>query len=285
MTGPHDRAAAGRDRLRAGHADREQVIETLKTAFVHGRLTRDELDARAGQALTARTWADLAALTADIPAGPAAAGPGPGPPPAAGQGGRRVGRLPGHRVRRRAGRASSSIRTAPAPIPTIPGLNRSCSWPSPPYSRHWASWCSGWPPRWSSGAPAGSCRPGRGRAATPWTANDPAAQAMTRFPPAPAPTRPAPTCGHTSHGSAFPPGRAGHPVAPDRRPARYDARETVTGTGASPVVQAGLYVLARTRFPRDRARKQAARERAEPVLRKPESNGTQVCTKLARLRW
>ncbi len=71
MTGPHDRAAAGRDGLRAGHADREQVIETLKTAFVHGRLTRDELDARAGQALTARTWADLAALTADIPAGPA----------------------------------------------------------------------------------------------------------------------------------------------------------------------------------------------------------------------
>ena len=72
MTGPYDRAAAGRDGLRAGHADREQVIETLKTAFVHGQLTRDELDVRAGRALTARTCADLAALTADIPA---AAGP------------------------------------------------------------------------------------------------------------------------------------------------------------------------------------------------------------------
>jgi DUF1707 SHOCT-like domain len=82
MTGPHDRAAAGRDGLRAGHADREQVIETLKTAFVHGRLTRDELDARAGQALTARTCADLAALTADIPVGPAAAGPARPPAPA-----------------------------------------------------------------------------------------------------------------------------------------------------------------------------------------------------------
>jgi hypothetical protein len=69
MTGPQDPAAAGRDRLRAGHADREQVIDTLKTAFVHGRLTRDELDARAGRALVARTYADLAALTADIPAG------------------------------------------------------------------------------------------------------------------------------------------------------------------------------------------------------------------------
>jgi hypothetical protein len=37
---------AGRDRLRAGHADREQVIETLKTAFVDGRLTKNELAAR-----------------------------------------------------------------------------------------------------------------------------------------------------------------------------------------------------------------------------------------------
>jgi hypothetical protein len=59
MTGPQDPATAGGDRLLAGHADREQVIETLKDAFVAGRLTRDELDARAGQALAARptpTW-------------------------------------------------------------------------------------------------------------------------------------------------------------------------------------------------------------------------------------
>jgi hypothetical protein len=71
MTGPQDPAAAGGDRLRAGHADREQVIEALKNAFVHGRLTKDELDTRAGQALAARTYADLAALTADIPPAPA----------------------------------------------------------------------------------------------------------------------------------------------------------------------------------------------------------------------
>jgi hypothetical protein len=44
------------------------VVETLKTAFVEGRLTMDELDARAGQAFAARTSADLAALTADLPA-------------------------------------------------------------------------------------------------------------------------------------------------------------------------------------------------------------------------
>jgi Domain of unknown function (DUF1707) len=74
-TGPQGPAASGRDRLRACHADREQVIETLKDAFVHGRLTRDELDARAGQALTARTYAELAVLTADIPPGQPAVRP------------------------------------------------------------------------------------------------------------------------------------------------------------------------------------------------------------------
>jgi len=74
MTGPQDPAAGG-DRLRAGHADREQVIEALKDAFVQGRLDQDELDARVGQALTARTRADLAALTADIPPAPVAARP------------------------------------------------------------------------------------------------------------------------------------------------------------------------------------------------------------------
>ena len=75
VTGPEDPAAAGGDRLRAAHADREQVIEVLKDAFVQGRLTRDELDVRAGRALAARTRGELAALTADIPGGPAAAGP------------------------------------------------------------------------------------------------------------------------------------------------------------------------------------------------------------------
>jgi hypothetical protein len=59
----------------AGHTDREQVIETLKDAFADGRLTRDELDARAVRALIARTYADLAALTADIPPGQAAVRP------------------------------------------------------------------------------------------------------------------------------------------------------------------------------------------------------------------
>ena len=67
-TGSEPGAATGRGHLRAGHVDREQVIDLLKAAFVAGRLTKDEFDARAGQALTARTYADLAALTADLPA-------------------------------------------------------------------------------------------------------------------------------------------------------------------------------------------------------------------------
>jgi hypothetical protein len=80
MTGPTGPAAAG---VRASHAEREQVVVTLKHAFVHGRLTKDELDARAGQALTARTRAELAALTADIPVpvGYPPAAPSPRRPP------------------------------------------------------------------------------------------------------------------------------------------------------------------------------------------------------------
>ncbi len=81
-TGPQDPAAAGRHRPRAGHADREQVIEALKDAFVQGRLTRDELGARVAQTLASRTYTELAALTADIPPAPAAAGPARPPAPA-----------------------------------------------------------------------------------------------------------------------------------------------------------------------------------------------------------
>lgn len=60
-------ASEGRSDWRVSHADREQVIETLKAAFVLGRLNKDEFEIRVGQALASRTYADLAALTADIP--------------------------------------------------------------------------------------------------------------------------------------------------------------------------------------------------------------------------
>ena len=75
ITGPDEGAAAGHGRLRASHADREQVIDTLKIAFADGRLDEDELDARVGQALAARTYAELATATVGIPAAPAQAPP------------------------------------------------------------------------------------------------------------------------------------------------------------------------------------------------------------------
>ena len=76
MAGPEDEMAAGaggRGHMRASHADREQVVDVLKAAFVHGRLTKDEFDLRVGQAFASRTVAELAALTADVPAGLTAA--------------------------------------------------------------------------------------------------------------------------------------------------------------------------------------------------------------------
>ena len=90
MVGPRDEIAAGaggRGHLRASHADREQVLGTLKAAFVQGMLAKDEFDLRVGQTLAARTYADLTALTADLPAGLAAAKP---PQPARAQGGQKV---------------------------------------------------------------------------------------------------------------------------------------------------------------------------------------------------
>jgi hypothetical protein len=78
MAGPGDEitpGVEGRGQLRAAHAVREQVIGTLKAAFVHGMLDKDEFDQRVGQTLGSRTYADLAALTADLPAGVAAAQP------------------------------------------------------------------------------------------------------------------------------------------------------------------------------------------------------------------
>ena len=81
-TGPGDPKAAAHGRLRASDADREQAIDTIKVAFAQGRLTMEELDLRAGQAFAARTYADLAAVTADLPAMRPDARPLPKLPPA-----------------------------------------------------------------------------------------------------------------------------------------------------------------------------------------------------------
>jgi Domain of unknown function (DUF1707) len=72
MTGPGDEVAAaagGPGGLRASHADREQAIDIVKAAFARGELTMGELEARVGQVLAARTYAELSAVTIGIPAG------------------------------------------------------------------------------------------------------------------------------------------------------------------------------------------------------------------------
>jgi Domain of unknown function (DUF1707)/Domain of unknown function (DUF4190) len=72
--------------MRAATADRERTVDVLKAGFAEGRLTQDEYNDRMGRAYAARTYGELFALTADLPAGALPAWPVPvysPPPPAA----------------------------------------------------------------------------------------------------------------------------------------------------------------------------------------------------------
>jgi hypothetical protein len=74
MVEPGDELAAsegGASHIIAWQADRNQVLDALKAAFVQGRLTKGEFDQRIGQVLAA--YAELDAVTADLPAEPAPA--------------------------------------------------------------------------------------------------------------------------------------------------------------------------------------------------------------------
>jgi hypothetical protein len=66
-------------RLRAADADRDRAAEMLRRAAAEGRITFDELDERIGQAYAAKTFADLEALTSDLP-GPGVSAPAPATP-------------------------------------------------------------------------------------------------------------------------------------------------------------------------------------------------------------
>jgi uncharacterized protein DUF1707 len=68
---------ADHGRLRASHSDRDGVITSLKSAYVLGFVTKDEFDARVSQTLSARTYAELAVVTTDLPAWLVAAQPQP----------------------------------------------------------------------------------------------------------------------------------------------------------------------------------------------------------------
>ncbi len=70
--------------FRVSDADRDRALAELRQAHGVGRITADEFDERAGQALAARTGRELAALLADLPldrapaTASAVAGRGPG---------------------------------------------------------------------------------------------------------------------------------------------------------------------------------------------------------------
>jgi len=53
--------------LRAADTDRDQTAELLRRAAAEGRITFEELDERIAQAYAAKTFADLEAVTSDLP--------------------------------------------------------------------------------------------------------------------------------------------------------------------------------------------------------------------------
>ncbi len=71
----HGMPGGGHGSMRSSTADRDRAIDVLKAAFAEGRLSWDEFEQRSGQVYRSRTYAELATLTADLPAGPLGAMP------------------------------------------------------------------------------------------------------------------------------------------------------------------------------------------------------------------
>ena len=68
--------------MRAADTDRDRAADLLRTAAAEGRITFDELDERVSRAYAAKTFADLQAVTGDLP-GPGITPPTPAARPAA----------------------------------------------------------------------------------------------------------------------------------------------------------------------------------------------------------
>ncbi|MFF0457173.1 DUF1707 domain-containing protein [Nocardia africana] len=58
----------GNEHVRASDADRENVVERLRTAMNEGRLNLAEFDDRVQQVYTARTYGELSPILSDLPA-------------------------------------------------------------------------------------------------------------------------------------------------------------------------------------------------------------------------
>ena len=67
---PYGQPGAVHPGMLTATADRERTMDVLKAAYGEGRITKEEFDLRAGRAMSARTYAHLAAVVADLPAGP-----------------------------------------------------------------------------------------------------------------------------------------------------------------------------------------------------------------------
>jgi Domain of unknown function (DUF1707)/Domain of unknown function (DUF4190) len=78
--GAGDPMAGGRRAMmRAADADRDRVAGILGVAYSEGRLSKDEYDARLETAFSARTYADLDQIVADLPGQAVMARPAAGP--------------------------------------------------------------------------------------------------------------------------------------------------------------------------------------------------------------
>jgi Domain of unknown function (DUF1707)/Cell wall-active antibiotics response 4TMS YvqF len=67
------------DVVRASDAEREAVVERLRSASAEGRLTLEELTSRTEAAYSAQTRGELERVTTDLPERPAALSAGPAP--------------------------------------------------------------------------------------------------------------------------------------------------------------------------------------------------------------
>jgi hypothetical protein len=67
---PYGQPAPVHPGMLAATADRERTMDVLKAAFGEGRITKDEFDLRAARTMSARTYAQLGAVVADLPSGP-----------------------------------------------------------------------------------------------------------------------------------------------------------------------------------------------------------------------
>jgi hypothetical protein len=67
----HDLTVVPAAEMRTSAAERERAVDVLKAAFAEGRLGQEEYTDRMESAYSSKTYGQLAALTADLPVGPA----------------------------------------------------------------------------------------------------------------------------------------------------------------------------------------------------------------------